>query len=183
MEQFFILLIFGAIALAKWYFDKAAGSSSDEPSQKPFKPTPPQTLRPSPEESEEERMRRFFEALGIPSTTTLPPKVAPPAQPAPKLQKKLPRRELPKPAKQEWSPTPAKKTTPPPLIPIPFPDAGPPEPALVPTSAEIPQQGPAKTPSPARSNIRARLQSPESIREAIILREILGPPRALQPYG
>lgn len=182
MEQLIILLIVGAVALAKWYAKKAAGLSEDTPSHRPITPVPSQALRPDRQESEEERMRKFFEALGVPATTTPPPKVAPPAR-QPRLPKTRARREVPKPAMQEWSPTPVTQARPPAIEPLPFPETAslPPSPAAAEAERPVPAMPTAVTLAPA--NIRSMVQSADSIRAAILLREILGPPRGLQSYG
>lgn len=190
MEQLVILILAGIAGLIKVALK--ARSETDS--------TPP----PSPRtENDAERIRRFREAMGLPPSANLPPPVKPrppaPAQPLPQIpapnrfpglpqagrlrrvqpttppltQRTAPARPL---ATQAPAPMPTRSSTPA-LTPVEatlFPEAPPPaySPAITRTG------GPT---GPSRSQLLvARLRDPASIREAIVLREILGPPKALQ---
>jgi hypothetical protein len=212
----FILLIAMA-ALLRLLASKAGESKkkSQQPGQtststpRPIRPTPPR----APAESDEERIRKFLEALGQPTTSKPPPPVTPrtnipprpvaPVQPPPQMRpfvapqwptpdERAPTRKIPsaKPVPavmaQPTAPQPAKvgfeersgfpihevTVLPPPL----------------PLTAEGPITLPPLTsyetqtfaPTLDRS-LSALLASPEGLRRAIILREIFGPPRSLQP--
>jgi hypothetical protein len=215
----FILLIAMA-ALLRLLASKAGESKkkSQQPGQtststpRPIRPTPPR----APAESDEERIRKFLEALGQPTTSKPPPPVTPrthipprpvaPVQPPPHMRpfaaprwptleerpELQPRQKIPsakpvpavmaqptapQPAKvviEERSGFPIREVTvlPPPL----------------PLTAEGPITLPPLTsyetqtfaPTLDRS-LSALLASPEGLRRAIILREIFGPPRSLQP--
>src|SRR5450432_3669436 len=178
MEQLIILLIVGFVALVKWLAKNNAGSET--PSAPPARP---QTMRPQIEETEDERMRKFFDALGIPQTTTPPPKVAPPrAKPAsplvaprPVADLGFPKQRMPLPRAQEPPPVPrtlAQKS--PPVIST-MPDE------LARAAVFSESSKPGLEPATA-INVRAMLKSPDNLRAAIILREILGPPGGLQSY-
>jgi hypothetical protein len=176
-----VLLIIAAVALLRWLIEKGKGESQNTET-----PTPPPNqpiARGSETQTEEERIRKFLEALGQPAGTT-PPKVAPRRrQVEPRIFPKLPR----------------LTTAPPPLPQAPVAQAStqPPMPikpatqrlptALEPdfevyevarqTSSEPPPENRRATPLAAR----VKLGTPQDLRTAIVLREIFGPPRSLQP--
>jgi len=178
-----ILIIVVAAALLRWFFQK-----SQTPNQDSERPTVPGQPIPRSEETqtEEERIRRFLEALGQPAGSAPPPKVAP------------------KEVKPRLFPTlPPLTTVPPPLPPPPVPVAVEPPPvpvmrrvftpAAVSSEAgfEVRDLG-APPPGEALPETRrlteqpgllVRLRSSQGLRDAIILREIFGPPRSLQPLN
>jgi hypothetical protein len=174
-----LLILF--IALVRWLASKAKSQT-----QTPQNPPAPPPSRPIPRggdsKTEEERIRRFLEALGQPPGTT-PPKVV--------TRQRQSRPEL-------VSPLPPLKTKPPPLpqvvpppAPLPFETA-----RVMPmmeretafevrevarqTSSE-PAPSQARSVPAARFNPRFKLGTPQDLRTAIVLREIFGPPRSLQP--
>jgi hypothetical protein len=208
MEQLFILLLVGAFALMKWALKGGQFSKPEDSSQEPT------TARPSQGRgaagSEEERMRKFMEALGIPTSSAPPPKVAPrteapkrplaPVRPPlvlfPDIQRPSKReqtRPRPRPRSARET-TPPRQQAPPPPQPPPLARTERAEPSprpltdfpeAMPAAAEFPG---AETAAPVAresasqpADIRALLRSPASLRSAIILREVLGPPRGLQP--
>lgn len=250
-EQLIILLVLGVFAFGKWLFTNA-GSRSDPPSRSSGGGTPgpssPSPIRRQPipgrDESEEERIRRFMEALGLPPDATPPqalqrpsaspaPAVAPvpaarPRRPAlrkptpmggpnpwdfkpqPQMERERPA-EPPAAAPKPISQPPSRPQFPQPPQPIPagsgsgplFPEAVPASealPSIALSSAEdlLPPQAEALfvegiapqmeliTPASAGSaqdrveisNVRARLRGRAALREAFILKEILGPPKA-----
>jgi hypothetical protein len=153
-------------------------------------PTPGQTVR----DSDQERIRKFLEALGQPAGTTPPPKVQP--------RTDVPRRPL-----APVSPPPVFPQVPPVVRPViekareVFTKPAPLPPATEKTKDEpgewLRQEKETQTAAPtfrAKTAPRAvtgpetpgalvplwktALRSPEAIRSAFILREILGPPRA-----
>ncbi len=199
MEQVYFLILVAAVGLLRLFF-AAAEKKRNAP---PGKPAPTSTAAPlsrAPGETEEDRVRKFFEALGVPPTSAAPPKAA---------------REITPPA-------PSRRRKILPVDPFPRPRIGTPttpaasEPARV--AAEIaslaPQSRPARVtvpvaafiPSqsiPAEFEIRVvdeveksaptagaapsqswatRLSTANGLRDAIILREIFGPPRSLQAF-
>ena len=175
-----ILLLIVFIAFVRWLISKAKSQAQNpQAPQTPPAPPPSQPIsRGSETQTEEERVRRFLEALGQPAGTT-PPKVAP-------------RRRQIRP--EVFSPLPPLKTKPPPLpqevIPPPLPSQPPswqPAPAQQvfevrdvarQTSSEpVPEYRPSAGPLERRIKLGTR----QDLRSAIILREIFGPPRSLQP--
>jgi hypothetical protein len=212
----FILLIAMA-ALLRLLASKAGESKkkSQQPEQtsttmpRPIRPMPPR----APAESDEERIRKFLEALGQPTTskplrpvtprTDIPPRPVAPVQPPPHMRPfTAPRWPTP----QERSPIRKIPSAEP--ISAPIPQAAAPEPTTVviespqsfpihevtvlppplPPAAEVPTALPPLTSYEAQSfaptldrSLSALLASPEGLRRAIMLREIFGPPRSLQP--
>ncbi|MFN2622359.1 MAG: hypothetical protein ABR611_05890 [Chthoniobacterales bacterium] len=174
---FLLLIVF--VALVRWLASKAKSQP-----QNPQNPPPPPSRpisRGGETQTEEERVRRFLEALGQPAGTT-PPKV-------------MPRRRA---AESKIFPQlPPLKTKPPPLPEV----AAAPPPLSFETPSEMPmttreaafevhdvarQSSSEPAPEtrsvpPARFDPRVKLGTPQDLRTAIVLREIFGPPRSLQP--
>jgi hypothetical protein len=177
----FILLVIAA-SIVRWLWQKS--QEEKEQSEKP--PAPDQAIpRRGETQTEEDRIRRFLEALGQPPGTAPPPKV-------------VPRRGI-KPT--VFLPLPPLTTAPPPLPAPPAPaSAAPPPlpmaeriftPAIVQETGfevrDVVMQSSSEPPAYSRptaaepSSLRSRLASPQGLRDAIVLREIFGPPRSLQP--
>jgi hypothetical protein len=175
-----ILLIIAAVALLRWLIQKGKGETQN--TEAPRAPSQPIT-RGGETQTEEERIRKFLEALGQPAGTT-PPKMTPRRrQVEPQIFPRLPR----------------LTTAPPPLPQAPV--ATPPAPPLlsieqrvfIPATAlesgfevhEVATQNssePLPEISPAAGfAARVKLRTPQDLRTAIVLREIFGPPRSLQP--
>jgi hypothetical protein len=173
-----ILLIVAAITLVRWLIQKGKGEAQNNQTPTPPPPSQPIT-RGGETQSEEERIRKFLEALGQPAGTT-PPKVVPRRrQIEPQIFPKLPRLTTAPPPLTTATRT--RIATPPPL-PI--------EPAL--RTAPDPnfevrdytrQTSSEPVPETRRATAAARLKlgTPQDLRSAIVLREIFGPPRSLQP--
>lgn len=187
----FLFLIFFAVAILFQLLTRAASKTGrrpggDQKGRSTSSPrTPPSTSRQS-EETEEDRMRKFLEALGQP-TASKPPS---PVVTRPTYQKPivLPRAEPRRIARPVLSPLPPLTTRPPesepdwqaasqrqvsarttPLAPI--------------TEAEVTAAFKPKPVSKSEASIDVvtLLKSTSGLRNAIILREIFGPPRSLQP--
>jgi len=197
----FILLI--AIAalfqLLSKAVTKARKKQSDETSTPPMPPRPPQVPR-APAGSDADRIRKFLEALGQPPSSTPPPPIAPrtdipprrlaPVQPPPVIPRewRLPRerREI----TQKESPSPELPSRVEKIVVPPVTAAA--APAF--EVHEIQQEPIVKTPVEAyaaatraivnrphlNTDIASLLASKSGLREAVLLREILGPPRGLQ---
>jgi hypothetical protein len=175
-----IVVIVLVAGFLRWLSQKGEAAKQDSP--QPTAAPPP--IPRGESQTEEERIRRFLEALGQPAGSTPPPKVAP-------------KRE----ARPRAFPTPL-----PPLTTVPRPL--PPSPAAVQMPPPVPIQRPIFTPAPPQEmsfevrdisapafgdspraarvaanepGLMSRLASREGLRSAIILREVFGPPRSLQP--
>jgi len=177
----FLFLLFVAI----WIFfqlltrlaTKAGKRSSDETKRRAA--STPQPARPSREETDEDRIRKFLEALGQPTTSKPPPPVA--SRPTYQKTVVLPRPKAPI-ARRILSPLPPLTTQPPDVpteLQTPPVSAVPAESELQRVVQPVAQAAPDRVPS--KPNIATLLRSTSGLRDAIILREIFGPPRSLQP--
>jgi hypothetical protein len=184
----FLFLIFFAIAIIFQLLTRAATKAKKRPGsdQERTSSFPRQTPRATSrqlEETEQDRVRKFLEALGQPPTSQPPPPIAT----RPTYQKPI---VLPRPIKRSiLSPLPPLTTRPPesqpkapafeiaegppPLAPITQPEVA------IPAFKSTAPQSISK--SEARVDIAMLLRSTSGLRDAIILRELFGPPRSLQP--
>ncbi len=197
----FILLIAVAalFQLLSKAVTKAGKKQSDKTSTPPIPPRLPKVPR-APAESDADRIRKFLEALGQPPSSTPPPPIAPrtdipprrlaPVQPPPVIPRewRLPRerREI----TQKESPSPELPSRVEKIVVPPVTAAA--APAF--EVHEIQQEPIVKTPVEAyaaatrpiinrpdlNTDIASLLASKSGLREAVLLREILGPPRGLQ---
>jgi hypothetical protein len=203
-----LFLLFVAIAIFFQILTRAATKSRRRPGDTTRRSTSPsQMSRPiaaEADETDEQRIRKFLEALGQPATSKPPSPVAP----RPTYQRPTVLPHVPPPLRSPLPPL----TTRPPDLPreIRLPGQIPPTRearTFQPRVAEAPafevQQGPVpleslpiiKTPAEAyaiatkpiaksadaKIDIATLLRSTSGLRDAIILREIFGPPRSLQP--
>ncbi len=171
-----LLVLF--VVLVRWLLSKAkqADTRQGPPSPPPSRPI----SRGGETQTEEERVRRFLEALGQPPGTT-PPKVVP-------RRRAVPPKIFPQ--------LPPLTAVPPPLpretasMPPPFPVEttvwqAPAAPAPAFEVHDVARQTRGETAevrrrAASRLDSRIRLGTREDLRNAIILREIFGPPRSLQ---
>jgi hypothetical protein len=201
-DNLLVLLFFGMAIFFQLLTaaTKKRKRSGDAP---PRSTSPSQTTRPletEDEETDEERIRKFLEALGQPTDAKPPPPVAR----RPTYQKPIvAQAEL---LKRRWVSTPLPPlTTQPPDLP---PEISRPIPvapksarklfkprAAEPSTFEVQQAPPrvreaevksASQPAAAqtaakRVDISTLLRSTSGLRNAMILREIFGPPRSMQP--
>ena len=163
-----------------------------------------QPIARAPAESDAERIRKFLEALGQPASSAPPPPIesrrptyqkpivvshVPPfASPLPPLTTRPP--DLPRKVavpRQVTKPPYEKKIFIPKVTKLPAfevqaeaPPIEPPQPKTPAEAYAIATQ-PRIEPAPGEINITLLLRSPSGLRNAIILREIFGPPRSLQP--
>ena len=189
----------------------AANKDTEEDESEPISPpprTPTPMPRPRPL-SDQERVRQFLEALGQPTTAKPPPPVTarptykkpvvlphvPPfGSPLPPLTTRPPESEpdwLPHEIRLPGQIQPTRQTKVfRPQIPEPraFEVHEPNRPLQPPPAApESAAEGyaiatePAAAPPRSETNITALLRSTSGLRDAIVLREIFGPPRSLQP--
>lgn len=185
------LLFLGLIAIAaflRWIAQRAEKAREESEQEEASPPAPTKETG-----TNEEQIRRFLEALGQPTSTKPPPKV--PRRPIQKRTNTPQRRPIFSPLQ----PLPPLTTVPPPL-----PSERPPpvvveieprrvvepklpQPAVLevrevaaPAISEVvsfPETALASTVYPELPSL---LKSPRGLRDAIILREIFGPPRSLQ---
>jgi hypothetical protein len=168
-----------------------------EPPEKNEPTARPMPRRGSATNSEEERMRKFLEALGVPPTAMPPRKINPrtdvparplsPVRPPPVLLPRIPRqtpREQPRKATPRAIPeaAPALRSE---TRREEFPILPSPRTAVEPGTVEFPKTeefaSQEKTTRESREDVRALLRNGRGLRDAVILREILGPPPGLKP--
>ena len=189
-----ILIIVVAAALLRWLSQRSQAPKEEDPERPevPGQPIP----RGGETQTEEERIRRFLEALGRPTTSTPPRRVIPRAS-----TPKVVRPHLP----PLTSPLPPLTTVPPPLTstssatiqrpPSPVPPPLPIQQVFTPAPEQeagfevrdLSAQTSSDLLSDRRTggeqrNLLLTLQSAQGLRSAIVLREIFGPPRSLQPF-
>jgi hypothetical protein len=206
----FFLLI--AVAALFQLLSKALTKSKKEPDETPRSPTPkiPPPIRRLPTESDADRIRKFLEALGQPPSSTppapvlprtdIPPRRLAPVQPPPVIPGtwRLPREpRRTRDVTQRQSRSPEQPSRLPEVV-------SPPLPAPVTPGFEVHVSLPLEPPQPPsikapaetvaantrplakeagfKSDIATLLASKSGLRDAILLREILGPPRGLQAF-
>ncbi len=179
---------------------RLVGKIAESAKKKPAPPSAPAApVRPKAVVSETEQVRRFLEALGQPTEAPPPRPVVqrPPPPPTPQPRPRtispidpFPRTNVPlPPASEKPVPPPVATEAPPPLPLVPAPAAAAPQ--IPVTASEIGPQPyaldrervrqTASKPT-AKFDLVALLHSSGAARQqAIVLREILGPPRGLQP--
>jgi hypothetical protein len=176
-----ILIIVVVAALLRWLSQKSEARKPD-----PERPTVPNQPIPRGGETqtEEERVRRFLEALGQPAGSTPPPKVAPKRETKPRMFPALPPlTTVPPPL--PTSPTPAVQAPPAPRIqrrvftPAVVQEAGfeVRDLAAQISSDLVPER---RHTAAEQQGLLLKLRSTQDLRGAIVLREIFGPPRSLQ---
>jgi hypothetical protein len=209
LENLLFLLLVALAGLFQLLGRAARKTREDE--EEPTQKSPPSTLKPiprAPAESDEERIRKFLEALGQPTSSRPPPPVTPRTDipprplapvkppttyPVPSWRKLTPEERRKRPYILKESPllggvTPAEQVS---------------APAMTAASAFEVREGPlraeqqpiikaqleayaaskalgvAKT-EDLKTDIATLLASKSGLRGAIIIREIFGPPRSLQ---
>jgi hypothetical protein len=203
---FFLLIAAAALfQLLSKAISKAKKSDSNDASNSPT-PQTPHPIQRAPRESDADRIRKFLEALGQPPTSTRPSPVVPrsnipprplaPVQPPPALQRvwRLPRQLAEKQEIKEPESASLEQSGGPQLI-VPI------APALPAATFEVHEAFPIEPQQSAviktavqsdataslvakraasKGDIVTLLGSKSSLRQAILIREILGPPRGLQ---
>jgi len=194
----FLLLV--AVALLFQFLAKTAGKAGKGQPKRTSTPTPgtSTSIARTPADSDDDRIRKLLEALGQPPTSTPPPVVAPrtniPPRPLAPVQPTIARpweltrepqrrrEEIPKrippaqPVRRAGEIIPPKLTGTPhfEVQKQPLPIAAQPIRKASTVARPIPQAQEPKT------DIATLLASTSGLRKAIILREILGPPRGLR---
>ena len=201
----FLLFVAGAFLfqLLTRAASKTRKNADESQRRSTSRPQTPPPIPREPAETDEERIRKFFEALGQPTTSKPPPPVMPRptyqkpivlphvgpfASPLPPLTTRPP--DLPHEIKLPGQITPArgKKTLRPRAAEAsefevhedPMPTEPPPV-IKTPAEAYAIATQPISKPDQTETNIAALLRSTSGLRNAIILREVFGPPRSLQP--
>ena len=206
---FFLLIAVAALfQLLSKTISKARKSDSNEVSSSP-RPQTPQPVQRAPRESDADRIRKFLEALGQPPSSSPPPPVLPrtdipprrlaPVQPPPVIPGmwRLPRQRPEKPDVSKRDSAPLEQPSGLQQI-VPPPVPAPAAPAFeVHEAFPVERHQPSIATIPVESysgskafeiakrvdfkmDIATLLTSNSSLREAILLREILGTPRGLQ---
>jgi hypothetical protein len=204
---FFLLIAAAALfQLLSKAISKAKKSDSNDTSSSPT-PQSPRPIQGAPRESDADRIRKFLEALGQPPSSTppspvvprtnIPPRPLAPVQPPPPLQRvwRLPRQraekqEVNKPESASLEESGGLQQVVPvaPALPAAtfevheaFPIA-PQQSAVIKTAVESDAKASQIVAKRAASkgDIVTLLGSKSSLRQAILIREILGPPRGLQ---
>jgi hypothetical protein len=206
---FFLLIAVAALfQLLSKTISKAGKSDSNETSSSP-RPQTPRPIQRAPRESDADRIRKFLEALGQPPTSTPPPPVAPrtdiplrplaPVQPTPVVpgRWRLSREQREKPDVSQRESFPLEQPSrlqqivpppvPPPAVPVFEVHEAVPVELQQPPVIKPPVEAYTATQTVTKRadftmNIAMLLLSKSGLREAILLREILGPPRGLQAF-
>jgi hypothetical protein len=206
---FFLLIAVAALFQLLSKAIKAGKNDSDETPESPVPKIPP-SVRRAPAESDADRIRKFLEALGQPPTSSPPPPVAPrtdipprrlaPVQPPPVIPGtwRLPREQRQKPdVTQRESRPPEQPSRLQEIVPPPVSAATPAFEVHEASPVDLQQPPILKTPVEAyaapkafgvakredfKRDIASLLVSKSGLRDAIILREIFGPPRGLQAF-
>src|SRR5256885_9626401 len=194
-----LFLLFVAIAIFFQILTRFATKSRRPPTDSSRRSTSPsQTARPlsgEPEETDEDRVRKFLEALGQPTTakppqpvaprTDIPPRPVAPVQPPPSMRPfSFPERRPPSEERRE-SVVILHEATQAPATAFKEQERTAPEPppSVVKAAEEaytIETQPISRSPE-SKIDIVTMLRSTSGLRDAIVLREIFGPPRSMQP--
>lgn len=183
MEQLVLLLLFGAIALIQWLVKKSAEMREQRKNEKQAQwgeegdvfrearevERPADSQAGDPDAS----MRKLMEALGLPQEAPPPP--VPQRQPTPPPMPQAPASPIP-----PVRPAPKFAERPSPKVPE-KPAFRLPEKPLV-TAAKVAKSKPIAAVSEKKPDfsIRELLASPDSMKKAVILSEIIGSPKALK---
>jgi hypothetical protein len=191
----FLFLLLVVVAGLFQFLAKLAGKKSKDQTKRTSTPRTPAPSQRAPTGSDEDRIRKLMEALGQPPTSRPPPPVVPRTNiPLPPLAPVQPPMS---PLSQLRREKPRKREATPKEIPPPQPIRGA---KLAPPTFEV-QEGPLRiAPTPifkapaeayatatrttaktveSRADIATLLASTSGLRDAVILREILGAPRGL----
>lgn len=191
----FLLLV--AVAVLFQFLAKTAGKTGKDQTKSTPTPRTPTPMPRAPTESEEDRIRKLLEALGQPPTSRPPPSVVPrtdiPPRPLAPVQppispfsqlrreksrkREITRKEIPPPRTARGTEKVVSATFEVHEVPLPI---TPPPIFKAPAETYL-----GVTPTIAKAEVRRTdittlLASTSGLRDAMILREILGPPRGLR---
>jgi hypothetical protein len=182
MDQLVLLVIIGLISLINWVMQKAsekreqAKLEREEDKRSVYRQAPPQrgTAARRGRAPQQDPLKELMEALGLPPEAAAPPPVVSQTQPEPEeefasLESAPPPVPQPAPAlpKPRWQPPSVRR-----------PDE---KTARLASSFASKEKSSAEAAKPAA--VRSLLADRASKRNAVILSEILGQPRALRPAG
>jgi len=202
MEQAIFIAVLLVISFLNWGLREggfrrlAGGDPDDEPTPRRGTGSPPPVRRPSgPERGGDDELRKFLEALGLPTDAAPPAPAKPPpppvAVPPPPIPTPRPVTRPPRPAASAPVSQRRPRAVPTPRVVQParltFAQEAAAPGAAFPTavvrsreSTEAYRIGGPKPASPSRDRLAALLSSPENLRNAVLLREVLGEPVALR---
>jgi hypothetical protein len=201
LDSLLFILLVAIAALLRLLASKAGnakGKSEQPPQRSTSTPRSEQPIPRAPVDSDEERIRRFLEALGQPTTSKPPPPVTPrtdipprpvaPVRPPSTIQPFIRPRRVIVPKGTTPAPVEVPKKTPVAIAPPTFEvqtasaESPKPLPIIAARAAAFTTALPRKITSDAKErNFAMLLRSSAGLRDAIVLREIFGPPRSLQP--
>ncbi len=199
-ENIFFLVLVAVIGLIRWTMAATEKAKNTEAQKRNRTPAPNAPIEHAPAQTDEERVRRFMDALGVPTSNASP--APPPRTVIPRTPQRTKRRvppidPFPRPSIGKWF------SEPPVVVTTPIPAAAPPIPeSIVPAHPKLSVVSPvfevrvvdgrAEEPRASAQPLVRPLASPEtwaarltaaaSLRDAIVLREIFGPPRSLQGF-
>ena len=177
MEQLILILLIALISFVNWVIKKSAElrekrrlerqAQRGDNLEMPASPDGPADASPEPpSRGDDDSMRRLMEALGLPPDEAPPPVARRPAAPPPLPEPVVPAALPPAPVSRR---APTVSPTPP---------VGPSRHAKRTPLRSAPVV--AQLPAPQGAPFREVLASSDGLRKAIILSEVLGPPKALR---
>lgn len=185
MEQLILLLLFGAIALIQWLVKKSAEMRAERKRERQAQGLGQEEKEvfqdargvepPAPEQDPDASMRRLMEALGLPQEAQPPPipqrPVSPPPLPPAPVQR-VPEQPMP-PVPERSAPRAVER----PAFKLPEKPLASASKRFIPVSKSTFSEPPETKPD---FSIRQLLSSPDSMKKAVILSEIIGTPKALR---
>lgn len=180
-----IFLLLVAVAMLFRWLTSVANKASKNSNEKSTSTPPP--IPRAPEETDEQRIRKFLEALGQPAgarppppialRTDIPPRPVAPVQPPSAFPRNVltPRKRQIILSKTTQAPTPVFEVEKRPA------QIEPPTEIKAPVEAYAIDTDAKTAAARSETSVAALLRSPSGLRDAIVLREIFGPPRSLQP--
>lgn len=201
MENIFFLVLVAVVGLLRWLSHAAENKRNAEAAKRAGTPPAQETATPTQgaPQTEEERIRKFLEALGVPATAP-PPKMQPrqiTPKTSPVSRKIQPIDPFPAPRDRGSELPPPVASAPPPLPPVATATAvATPLPTLETSMLRQATATRSRTASEfevqdlgsgssiggrfAPATLMAQLTTKSGLRDVIVLREIFGPPRSMQ---
>ena len=182
MDQLVLLVVIGLISLINWVMQKAAEKREQAKLDRAEREAGKQSVyrQPSPQKRvagrrsrspQQDPLKDLMDALGLPAETVLPPPIA--QRSAPEAEEEFASLEEAPPPVPQPAPAASKPRWQPPSIRRPDEKA-----AKLAAAFAAKEKATSDRPRPA--SVRELLADRTSKRHAVVLAEILGPPRALQ---